>query len=92
MTRAVSQAEVKRNALLPHEVQALIFLLHGPDTPGTIDSEEKLAAVLVFDGLRRRGLVIADIGDDGPIYRLTREGREIADAELAAALAKEPQG
>ena len=73
-------------ALLQHEVQALMFLLQGPDTPGIIDSEEKLAAVIVFDGLRKRGLVIADIGDEGPTYRLTLAGTALAKISACAAI------
>jgi hypothetical protein len=72
--------------LLPHEVQALMFLLQGPDTPGAIDSEEKLAAVIVFEMLKKRGLVIADIGDEGPTYRLTREGMALAKISACADL------
>jgi hypothetical protein len=45
------------------------------DSVGVIDSEAKLAAALIYDGLRRQGLLIAIMRDDGPHYRLTAAGR-----------------
>lgn len=69
--------------LKPHERAALIFLSHGPDTPGEIDSDEKLCAVLVFADLKKRGLVISSIDGRGPTFHITPAGRA-ALADLAS--------
>ncbi len=47
----------------------------GSDCIGVIDTDAKLAAAIVFLDLNKRGLVIASLSDDGPVYRLTSSGR-----------------
>lgn len=59
-----------------HDRMALEFLQRvGSDTIGVIDNEEKMAAALIFVDLRKRGLVVASIGENGPTYRLSNAGR-----------------
>lgn len=61
--------------LLYHEVSALMFLRSsGPHCIGTIETEDQFAAAIVFEGLKRRGHVIAALGDTGPVYRITPKG------------------
>jgi len=55
---------------------ALTFIdKRGSDCIGVIDSEEKLAAAMIYEGLKRDGLLLAAIGDEGPVYRVTPKGR-----------------
>jgi hypothetical protein len=61
--------------LRPHELDALRFLAKGPDTVGVIDSEEKLAAAIVFSDLKLKGLVVATLGPDGPTFHISPSGR-----------------
>lgn len=66
----------------PHEVMALQFLSRGPDCIGVVDTEEKLAAAMVFIELQKRGLVIGDPSDDGPVWSILSAGRAaLQDAE-----------
>lgn len=44
---------------------------NGSDCVGVIDSEEKMAAALLYDQLRRDGLLVAELSDDGPVFRIT---------------------
>ncbi len=69
--------------MTPIERKALEFLTLGPDAPGVVDSEEVMAAHLVFLDLVKRGLVAKDIGDDGPIYSITDAGRAVLVAPTA---------
>lgn len=59
----------------PSDRRALEFLTHGPDEPGPVDSEEIMAAHLVFLNLVERGLAAKIQGDNGPIYSITLAGR-----------------
>lgn len=66
--------DITPESITETERMALAFLAKGPDCIGVIDTDEKLAAALVFETLRRRGLVVSTITDDGPEYRITRDG------------------
>lgn len=80
MTNADALRELK-----PHEIMALEFMVkHGPDCIGIIDADEKMAAAIVFDQMRRDGLLIAEIGPLGPIYRITPAGRAALEADARA--------
>jgi hypothetical protein len=57
------------------ERQALEFLSLGPDCVGLIDTEEKLAAAILFCNLQQMGYAISEVGPDGPIHRITPKGR-----------------
>lgn len=58
------------------DMMALRFLERGgPHCVGILDDENKMAAALLFIGLQQRGLAIAEIGENGPIYRITPAGR-----------------
>ena len=59
-----------------HEMQALLFLAHGPDTMGRIDSDEKLAAALVFAKLHKRGNVQLDRSAQRCLVSLSDQGVE----------------
>lgn len=59
---------------------ALEFLqTHGPHAMGpVIETEEDLAAAVVFNGLRTRGLALCQIGDAetrGPVYAISPTGK-----------------
>lgn len=63
--------------------QALEFLAaRNGDCIGEIDTDEKLAAALVFSGLVHRGLAIASAGaGEQPTFYITAAGRDaLADA------------
>jgi len=65
----------------PHEMEALQFLAaRGSDCIGVIDNEEKLAAALVFHEMKQKGLVLATISNDGPVYRLSNAGKKALEA------------
>ena len=66
--------------MTPIERKALEFLSLGPDAPGVVDSEEVMAAHIVFLDLVKRGLVAKDMGDEGPIYSLTPAGLAVLAA------------
>ncbi len=59
-----------------HKSQALVFLSHGPDTVGVINSEEQMAAVLVFSELVREGYVKSTGLGENLTFSLTDEGVE----------------
>jgi hypothetical protein len=61
--------------LKPHEIMALEFLSRGPDCVGIIDSEEKMAAALIFIDLEKRGLVSNDRIDGERWTSITPTGR-----------------
>ncbi|GJD65136.1 hypothetical protein [Methylobacterium frigidaeris] len=64
-------------SLRPHEIMALDFLdRNGPDAPGEVNSEEVMAAHLLFLDLKDRGLVSTTPGDDGPVYAITAAGKQ----------------
>jgi len=68
--------------MLAHELDALRFLRdHGPDCIGEIDTEEKLAAAVVFCNLKTAGLVDSELTPDGPAFRLTPAGRSALNAK-----------
>lgn len=57
------------------ETLALDFLAtNGPDEIGIIDSEEKIAAAMMFIELERRGFLTHTQGEDGPIWEITEAG------------------
>ncbi|BAQ50376.1 hypothetical protein [Methylobacterium aquaticum] len=63
--------------LRPHEIMALDFLdRNGPDAPGEVNSEEVMAAHLLFLDLKDRRLVSTTQGEDGPVYAITEAGLE----------------
>lgn len=67
---------IKSEPLRNHEIQALEFLAKtGSDCVGVIDSEEKLAAILVYIDLRERGYILSTMSEDGPIYFLSNAGK-----------------
>ena len=56
--------------------QALNFLdRQGSDCVGVIDCEEKFAAAILYEDLRKDGLVTGSPTKVGPEYRLTVAGR-----------------
>ena len=62
--------------LQAHEMQALEFLAKaGHDCVGLIDTEEKLAAALVYHDLKQRGYILSTMSDDGPVYWLSNAGK-----------------
>lgn len=65
------------SGLKDHELMALKFLEEAPHCIGVIDTEEKMAAALVFVELKNRGLVEAlpDVGN-GPFFALSDAGRK----------------
>jgi hypothetical protein len=66
------------------DVMALRFLRSaGPHQIGVIEDDESLAAAIVFEGLKNRGLCIAGLGDGGPTYRITPAGLAAIPAEAA---------
>lgn len=64
--------------LTPTEFQALAFLKAiGADVmPRELESEEQMAAIIVFSGLKSRGLAINEVGDDTITWTLTEAGAE----------------
>ena len=72
-----AQAELK-----PHELQALTFLAQGPDCIGTIDSEEKMAAALVFLDLERAGFVSKSGAGEDMTFTLSAAGVEAVISEV----------
>ena len=64
------------------DIMALAFIKKHPgDCVGTIETEEQLAAAMIFIELKRRGLLMAEIGPDGPRYFITKSGeRELERA------------
>ena len=58
------------------DVMALRLLSKRPDGPGRVlDSEEKLAAAMIYMSLNDRGLAVFTPTDDGPVYHITPAGR-----------------
>ena len=47
----------------------------GSDCVGVVDTEEKFAAAILYDQMRRDGLLIATLSEEGPVYRITEAGR-----------------
>lgn len=60
--------------LRSHEVIALQFLANGPHCIGEIDSDEKLAIAVVFADLQKRGFVISDPSNNGPVFYISPAG------------------
>lgn len=62
------------------DIMALRYLRdNGPDTPGVIDSDEKLAAWMVYVGLVGRGLVSSSNFGGGMVqFSITAAGLELA--------------
>ena len=61
----------------PHERQALLFLASGPDQIGVIETDEQMAAAMVFIDLERRGyLTSQSMPEGGPVYSLSDAGVE----------------
>lgn len=56
------------------ETLALAVLSQGPDEIGIIDSEEKMAAAMMFIELERRGFLTRTQGEDGPIWDINEAG------------------
>lgn len=69
-----SGAKLTGAGLRPHEIQALEFLMLGPDKIKTIADDNTMAAALVFADLERRGYVHID-KDDGAVITISTAGR-----------------
>lgn len=61
---------------MPHEFMALRVIAADPGhCVGVIDGDDKLAAAIVFEGLKNRGWLVSNIRSDGPHYYITTAGR-----------------
>ncbi len=57
------------------DIMALQFLTRAPgDCVGVIETEEQIAAALIYIDLERRGLVVSHKEADGPHYFITAAG------------------
>lgn len=66
--------------LLDYEIMALRFLAQSPDVISKTlpdDDGETVAAILVYSGLARRGLVLHKIGESDISWSLTTKGAQV---------------
>ncbi len=59
-----------------HEMQALKFLSKGPDCISNLDCEENIAALMVYNDLRRDGFLLSRDTDSGTEFSLSDLGIE----------------
>ena len=77
MTSSITELIQRVEELTATEIQALEFLVsQGSDQIGEIDTDEKLAAALVFSRLVQKGFaIVSKEGDDHPVFHPTAKAR-----------------